>query len=138
MAESNLNNSYEAEMQRRGLGKMGLFDTQGGKVLQGIGSTIEGFGQSLADVGFGRGGVDSLQRLGLMAAQNFNQPSDQFIAEQERLRDNISGVTGGNFGEEKPSMGNIRPEEIQSQIDRLNKVPGADPLTVYQINELFN
>ena len=137
MAESNLNNSYEAEMQRRGLGKMGLFDTQGGKVLQGIGSTIEGFGQSLADVGFGRGGVDSLQRLGLMAAQNFNQPSDQFIAEQERLRDNISGVTGGNFGEEKPSMGNIRPEEIQSQIDRLNKVPGADPLTVDQINELY-
>jgi len=137
MAESNLNNSYEAEMQRRGLGKMGLFDTQGGKVLQGIGSTIEGFGQSLADVGFGRGGVDSLQRLGLMAAQNFNQPSDQFIAEQERLRDNISGVTGGNFGEEKPSMGNIRPEEIQSQIDRLNKVPGGDPLTVDQINELY-
>jgi len=137
MAESNLNNSYEAEMQRRGLGKMGLFDTQGGKVLQGIGSTIEGFGQSLADVGFGRGGVDSLQRLGLMAAQNFNQPSDQFIAEQERLRDNISGVTGGNFGEEKPSMGNIRPEEIQSQIDILNKVPGGDPLTVDQINELY-
>jgi len=143
MAESNLNKqqmqkiSYEAEMQRRGLGKMGLFDTQGGKVLQGIGSTIEGFGQSLADVGFGRGGVDSLQRLGLMAAQNFNQPSDQFIAEQERLRDNISGVTGGNFGEEKPSMGNIRPEEIQSQIDILNKVPGGDPLTVDQINELY-
>jgi len=137
MAESNLNNSYEAEMQRRGLGKMGLFDTQGGKVLQGIGSTIEGFGQSLADVGFGRGGVDSLQRLGLMAAQNFNQPSDQFIAEQERLRDNISGVTGGNFGEEKPSMGNIRPEEIQSQIDILNKAPGGDPLTVDQINELY-
>jgi len=124
-------------MQRRGLGKMGLFDTQGGKVLQGIGSTIEGFGQSLADVGFGRGGVDSLQRLGLMAAQNFNQPSDQFIAEQERLRDNISGVTGGNFGEEKPSMGNIRPEEIQSQIDILNKAPGGDPLTVDQINELY-
>jgi len=143
MAESNLNKqqmqkiSYEAEMQRRGLGKMGLFDTQGGKVLQGIGSTIEGFGQSLADVGFGRGGVDSLQRLGLMAAQNFNQPSDQFIAEQERLRDNISGVTGGNFGEEKPSMGNIRPEEIQSQIDILNKAPGGDPLTVDQINELY-
>ena len=129
--------SYEAEMQRRGLGKMGLFDTQGGKVLQGIGSTIEGFGQSLADVGFGRGGVDSLQRLGLMAAQNFNQPSDQFIAEQERLRDNISGVTGGNFGEEKPSMGNVRPEGIQSQIDIFENVPGGDPLTVDQINELY-
>jgi len=122
MAESNLN---------RGLGNMGFFDTQGGEVLQGIGGitgdAIQGFGR------FAQGLLNTPSYV----ADQFTSPSDQFIAEQERLRDNISGVTGGNFGEEKPSMGNIRPEEIQSQIDILNKAPGDDPLTVDQINELY-
>jgi len=60
--------------------------------------------------------------LAIKGSQYFNAPSSGLLEEIETEKDIASGIG--------------RPREIQEQIDIFESIPGADPLTVEQINQL--
>jgi len=131
-----LNRAYQEQLQK-GLGTYTGPKTRGGEMFEGIASGVQGLGDFLKSTGIGgqqigaamnpEPGVSNtrygpLEMLAIKGAEYFNAPSSGLLEEIETEKDIASGIG--------------RPREIQEQIDIFENVPGADPLTVEQINQL--
>jgi len=136
-----INSAYEQELNKRlGSGVATPYSgarTRGGEMFEGIASGVQGLGDFLKSTGIGgqqigaamnpEPGVSNtrygpLEMLAIKGAQYFNAPSAGLLEEIETEKDIASGIG--------------RPREIQEQIDIFESIPGADPLTVEQINQL--
>ena len=120
-----INSAYEQELNKRlGSGVATPYSgarTRGGEIVEGIASGVQGLGEFAQSTGIG-GQYGPLEMLAIKGAEYFNAPSSGLLEEIETEKDIASGIG--------------RPREIQEQIDIFESIPGADPLTVEQINQL--
>ena len=119
-----LNSAYEQELKKRlGSGLATPYSgarTKGGEIFEGIASGVQGLGELVQSTGLQY--PKPLERLAMQIDGYLRKPSSGLSEQIEIDKDIASGIG--------------RPREIQEQIDIFESVPGADPLTVEQINQL--
>ena len=121
---ADLNSAYEQELKKRlGSGLATPYSgarTKGGEIFEGIASGVQGLGELVQSTGLQY--PKPLERLAMQIDGYLRKPSSGLSEQIEIDKDIASGIG--------------RPREIQEQIDIFESVPGADPLTVEQINQL--
>ena len=121
---ADLNSAYEQELKKRlGSGLATPYSgarTKGGELFEGIASGVQGLGELVQSTGLQY--PKPLERLAMQIDGYLRKPSSGLSEQIEIDKDIASGIG--------------RPREIQEQIDIFESVPGADPLTVEQINQL--